>query len=102
MMMHCCRCGKNWPSVLLHSHLCAADLEASVAPPEPRASSMPYEPTEEQALHSPILAACHASGMTESQTIEMLWRAHRDLQWRMMRMMENETSPRYIVTGPIR
>ena len=96
--MRCDRCGKDWPSVIQRSHPC----EERRAFPEPRAGSQLYEPTEEQAYHSPTLAACRRAGLSESQTIEMLWRAHRDLQWRMMRMVENEASPRFIVMEPKR
>lgn len=95
--LRCYRCGKNWPSALFRSHQCAADLDPSIVPPEPRADSLPYEPSEEQAFHSPMLAACWRSGMTESQTIEMLWRSHRRLQVQVERLMTTQMPARLIV-----
>jgi hypothetical protein len=63
------------------------DKWASVTPSEPKPGSMKYEPTKEQYYTSPILSVCYSIGLTEGQTIEMLWRAHERLLREHMRLV---------------
>lgn len=57
-------------------------------PPTSRAGSLPYEPTHEQAAYSSLLHACYYARLTESQTIEMLWRELRRYERQVQRLVE--------------
>lgn len=60
----------------------------AASPPSSRAGSLPYVPTRGQAMYSPLLAACHAAGMTETQAIEMLFRETESLRAALLRKAE--------------
>lgn len=62
-------------------------------PPPSREGSLEFLPTREQALDDPLLAACHAAGMTETQVIELQRIQRRELMQQLMRRAMFEAPP---------
>lgn len=59
--------------------------------------SATYRPTEAQAHHDPLLAACARSDMTEAQAIELMFARHRETMAQLIRAKEEQSPPMIIV-----
>lgn len=81
----------------------ASEHTSPWAPPPSRPGSIAYEPTLEQRENSALLASCYGAGLTESQTIEMLWRELRRRETQVERLAEMQTpAPIVIMKDPER
>lgn len=65
--------------------------------PPSREGSLTFVPTREQAHNDPLLAACHASGMTETQVIELQHASRRELMEQLM----DQLLRRYHLDSPV-
>ncbi|XXX73896.1 hypothetical protein WMF30_40245 [Sorangium sp. So ce134] len=60
-----------------------------------------YEPTPEQALHDPLLAALARMGATAADVIDHMRRRHVEVSSQLRRLLEMKVPTRFVVLAPV-